>query len=127
MIIGVVCDFVLNKPLEEWIDNKLDSVIQRGVDKDAIFMILSNSGWDMSKKMNGVKHFVVTHWGGYQSSSAIVTFNADIKFFIDMSDLIVIVSNENVHTVWDEIRVSDVTRIEINYLSKKEKKYERVV
>lgn len=121
MIIGLLGDFVLNSKHEAWIDEKLDSVIQRGRDKDATFIVMSGSGWDMMRKLSEVDHFVVSKWGGYEFPSALCTFHGDIEFFVDMSDLMVIISNNDVHTVWDYVRRQPVRRIEVNYLKKKEK------
>ena len=98
MIIGLLSDFVLNKKLENWIDEKLDSVIKRGLDKNATFMIISGSGMDLNKKMSEVDHFVVSNWGGYEFPLAICTFHGDIKFMLDMCDMIIIISNGNEHS-----------------------------
>jgi len=123
MIIGLLGDFVLNPKIEDWINEKLDSIVQRGRDKNATFIIMTNSGWNMMEKIAGVDYMVVSKWGGYEHPSALCTFHANIDFLVDMSDLVIIVSNGDNHSVWDFVRKQPVRRIEINYLKRKEKQF----
>ena len=129
MIIGIVCDFVLNPLLEEWIKGKIDEIIQRGLKKDACFITMSLEGYyiEIIQRLVGTKHYIVSPYGKYEYPSAICTFHGDINFMVDMADYIVIISNGGNHSEWEKIRKSQIGRIEINYLTKKEKFYDRNV
>ena len=127
MLIGIVSDFVLHPQHEEWIADKMETVIKRGVDKNAEFIVMSYIGGSLIKHMSGQNYYVISHSGWHNFKHSLCTFKADVDFLIDMSDLVIIISNGGVQTEWQKIRESDVDRVEINYLTRKEKKYARIL